>query len=191
MINYNYTCRAGTVQGTGQVGIRQTCSAMTVRRPTSKRSSRTTFCSSSRGSYEKGRPHTSPITLGWQPSIEEGRGDPPKTARTYLPLEGPSIMSPHNDRCTSKGTVSPDQDQPDTAIATFSSSRPAVHSSTRSIRRARIAHHRTQPSRIICSREEQNRTLTDGVKGIRRNSRPCNTASSWQSWGRRRYGPVQ
>jgi hypothetical protein len=33
-------------------------------------------------SHEKGRPFASPITLGYQPSIAEPRGDPPKTART-------------------------------------------------------------------------------------------------------------
>jgi hypothetical protein len=77
------------------------------------------------------------------------------------------------------------------AIATFSSSRPVVHSSTGSIRRVRRAHHRAQPAEIICNREEQKHSLTDGVKGTSGNSRPSDTASSWQYWGRRRYGPVQ
>ena len=100
-------------------------------------------------------------------------------------------MSPHKDRCISKATVSPDQDQPDTAIATFSSCRPVIHSSKPSIRRVRRAHHRTQLAEIICNREEQNHPLTDGVKGTAGNSRSCHTASSWQYWGRRRYGPVR
>jgi len=100
-------------------------------------------------------------------------------------------MSPHNDRCTSQATVSPDQDQPDTAIATFSSSRPVIHSSTKSIRRASKTHHRARMTEIICNREEQNHPRTDGVKGIGRNSRPFETAASSQYWGRRRYGPVQ
>jgi hypothetical protein len=126
-----------------------------------------------------------------QPWIEEARSDPPKTARTYLPQEGTSIMSPHNNRRISQATVSPDQDQPDTAIATFSSCRPVIHSSKGSIRRVRRTHHRTQATVIICNREEQNHPLTDGVKGISGNSRPCDTASSWQYWGRRRYGPVR
>ena len=100
-------------------------------------------------------------------------------------------MSPHNDRCTSKATVSPGQEKSGTTIAAFSSSRPVVHSSTGSIRRVRRAHHRTQATEIICNWEEQNHPLTDGVKGIWRNSRPCDTASSWQYWGRRRHGPVR
>jgi hypothetical protein len=100
-------------------------------------------------------------------------------------------MSPHNDRCIPKATVSPDQDQPDTAIATFSSCRPVIHSSKASIRRVRRAHHRTQLAEIICNREEQNHPLTDGVKGSAGNSRLWHTASSWQYWGRRRYGPVR
>jgi hypothetical protein len=136
-------------------------------------------------------PASSPITFGQQPSIEEPGGDPPKTTRTYLPREGPSTMSPHNDRCTSKATVSPDQGQPDTAIATFSSGRPVIQSSTGSIRRVRRAHHRPEPAKIICNREEQNHPLTDGVKGISGHSRPSDTASSWHYWGRRRHGPVQ
>jgi hypothetical protein len=135
-------------------------------------------------------PVTSPISSGQQPRIEEARGDPPKTARTYLPQEGPPIMSPHSDRCVSKATVSPDQDQPDTAIATVSSCRPVFPSSKGSIRRVRRAHHRTQATVIICNREEQNHPLTDGVKGTAGNSRPGEVASSCQYWGRRRYGPV-
>ena len=100
-------------------------------------------------------------------------------------------MSPHNDRCTSQSTVSPDQDQPDTAVTAFSSSRPVIHSSTGSIRRVSKAHHRAHATEIILYREDGNQSRTDGMKGTWRNSRPFDTASRSQYWGRRRYGPLQ
>src|SRR3984957_9715335 len=97
----------------------------------------------------------------------EGR---PSPDRLDVPTEeGPSIMSPLNDRRTSKATVSPDK----------------------SIRRVHRAHHRAQPAEIICNKEEQQHSLTDGVIDNSGNSRPSDTASSWQYWGRRRHGPVQ
>lgn len=118
-----------------------------------------------------------------------GRGDPPRTARTYLPQEGPIDMSLHNDLCRSQATVSPDQDQPDTAAAVFSSSRPVIHSSIGSIRRVSKTHHRVHATEIICNRAK-NHPQTDGIKGTWRNSRPFDTASCFQYWGRRRYGPL-
>lgn len=50
---------------------------------------------------------------------------------------------------------------------------------------------RTQATKTICNREEQNHPLFGGEKGVSGNSGSCDTASSWQYWGRRRYGPVQ
>jgi hypothetical protein len=155
------------------------------------REARTALAPPYRGLHEKGRPWPL-FDHSRLPAMDRrGTGRPSHTARTYLPQEGPIDMSPHNDRCTSQAKVSPDRDQPDMAIATFSSSRPVIHSSTGSIRRVLRAHHRTQLAEIICNREEQNHPLTDGVKGTAGNSRPCHTASSWQYWGRRRYGPVR
>jgi len=115
----------------------------------------------------------------------------PSQDRSDVPTVRRAIdMSPHNDPCTSQATVSPDQDQPETAIAAFSSSRPLIHSSIESIRRASKAHHRARVTEIICNREEQNHPRTDGVKGTWRYSRPFDAASS-QYWGRRRYGPAR
>jgi|HubBroStandDraft_1064217.scaffolds.fasta_scaffold19360_5 hypothetical protein len=100
-------------------------------------------------------------------------------------------MSPRNDRCTSYATASPGQEQPDTAVAALSSSRPAIRSSTESIRRVSNTHHRVHAAETICSRDDKNHPRTDGVKGTWRNSRPFDTASCSQYWGRRRYGPLQ
>ena len=100
-------------------------------------------------------------------------------------------MSPNNDRCTSQTPVSPHRDQPDAVGATFSSSRPVIRSSRQSLRHVIKTHHRVYALGIICNREEQKYSLTDSIKGISGNSRPFDTASSCQYWGRRRYGPVQ
>jgi hypothetical protein len=97
-------------------------------------------------------------------------------------------MSPHNDRCTSGARVSPDQDQPDTAVATFLSSRSVARSSVESIRRVSKAHHRVRAIEITFDREARNHTRTHRVKG---NSYPCDTTSHCQYWWRRRYGPAQ
>ena len=169
MINYNYTYRADIVQRNP-----------TTRGPTDvlghhgQKDQQATGHPGPRLPYltdapaRWAAPVTSPITLGWQPSIEEARGRPSPDRLDVPTEEGPSIMSPLNDRRTSKATVSPDK----------------------SIRRVRRAHHRAQPAEIICNKEEQQHSLTDGVKGTSGNSRPGDTASCWQYWGRRRYGPV-
>jgi hypothetical protein len=192
MINYSYTCRADSVQGTRQVGARQTCTAATVRTINSQEVIPDDVCSSSRGLHEKGRPRPPLRSLSVGSHRSKRRGTTlPRTTRTHLPQEGPSIMSPNKGRCTSKAMVSPDQGQPDTAIATLSSCRPVIHSSTGSIRGVRRAHHRPQPTEIICNREEQNYRLTERVKGISGNSGSGDTASSWQYRGRQRYGPVR
>lgn len=178
---------AGSVQGTRQLGRRRSRSPPQVRMINRREVTPDDAC---RTSHEKGRPCylSDHFRLA---AIDRRAGRRPSQDRSDIPTEeGPSTMSPHNDRCTSKATVSPDQDQPDMAIATFSSSRPVVHSSTGSIRRVRRAHHRTQATVIICSGEEQNHPLTEGVKGTAGNSRPGEVASSCQYWGRRRYGPV-
>lgn len=192
MINYNYTCRADSLQGTRQVGAQQAYSVITVRTINRQEVTPDDAHGTSHQTHaRRAAPVTSPITLGWQPSIDEVRGRPSQDRSDIPPQEGPSTMSPHSDRCTSKAKVSPDQDQPDTANATLSSCRPVIHRSTGSIRGVRRAHHRAQPAEIICNREDQNHPPTDSVKGISGNSGPGEVPSSCQYWGRRRYGPIQ
>jgi hypothetical protein len=119
-----------------------------------------------------------------------GRGRPSED-RSDVPTARRAIdMSPHNDRCTSQATVPPDQDGPDTTAAAFSSSRAVIHSSIGSIRRVSKVHHRVHTTEIICNRADKNQLRTDGIKGTWRNSRPFDTASCSQYWGRRRYGPL-
>src|ERR1700685_774476 len=105
MINYNYTYRADTVQ----------------RNPTTRGPTDVLGHHGQNDQQARGRPgylsdHSRVAAID-----RRGGGDPSQDRLDVPTEEGPSIMSLHNDRCTSKATVSPDQDQdqPDMAIATF------------------------------------------------------------------------
>ena len=179
---------AGSVQGTRQPGRRRSRLPPQVRTINKREVIPDDECSTS---HEKGRPCRLFDHSRLAATDRRGEGRPSQDRLDVPTARRASIMSTHKDRCVSKATVSPDQDQPDAAIVTFSSCRPVFPSSKGSIRRVRRAHHRTQAAVIICNREEQNHPLTDGVKGTAGNSRPGEVASSCQYWGRRRYGPVE
>jgi hypothetical protein len=138
-----------------------------------------------RGSHREGHPCCSSIS-GCQPPIECKGTTPAGPLRQTYSQEGPSNMSPRNDRSTSQPSASLNPDGPDT----FPSSRRIVHGSTQSVRRPGGTHHSVQLPQI-CNREEQNGPRTSGIKGSAASFRAFYTGSGCQYWGRRRYGPAQ
>jgi hypothetical protein len=115
-----------------------------------------------------------------------GRDDPAGPLRKIYSQEGPSNMSPYNDRSTSQASVSLDPDRPDI----FPSSRRIVHSGTQGAPLPGSTCHSVQLPRI-CNREEQTGPRTSSVRAIAASFDTFYIGSCCQYWGRRRYGPAR